>query len=259
MSRFVSERFELGETAVTIAAEEQHLHAAKEAVIAARADVLRRIAEDGMFLTTFEPYRIEHNVHGPVRRMCEAAEAAGVGPMAAVAGTIAQEALEAMVRQGCAHGWVDNGGDIALILAEPATMEVFSDPSSHDALAFELEPTDGILGVCSSSGRLGHSVSFGDADVVTVLAESASLADALATAIANRVKDVASLGTCFDPFVHVDGLVGAMAMIDGAASMHGRVPRIVEAAHSPERLTAHSSMSSEKYTGVGRTRSGVEP
>src|SRR4030065_1880191 len=106
--------------------------------------------------------------------------------MATVAGTIAQGALEAMEAAGCANGWVDNGGAIALKLNEPATLEVFSEPGSASAFALELERTDGHIGICTSSGRLGHSISFGDADVAGVMAEDGGLGGAAATARGHR-------------------------------------------------------------------------
>lgn len=255
MSEFVHEKVEIDETAATIAAERRFIAPAVEAIKTARADIERQIRKDRFFLTTLEPYEPAVDSSATVMRMCDAARVAGVGPMAAVAGMIAQAALEAMTTAGCRHGWVDNGGDIAMIIESPTTIEVFTDPSSQIALAMELEPTDGTLGICSSSGKLGHSISFGNADIALVMAESAPLADALATAIGNRVTDQSSLMTSFNPFKGVEGLIGAMAILDGAAAMWGTLPRMVEIAHNPDRITTHSKMSSERYTGFkGRSQ-----
>jgi ApbE superfamily uncharacterized protein (UPF0280 family) len=169
--------------------------------------------------------------------------------MATVAGAIAQVALEAMVAKGCTHGWVDNGGDVALILDNSATMEAFHEPGTGTAFALRLEPTDGILGVCTSSGRLGHSISLGDSDVALAMADSAILADALATAIGNRVHGTSSLKTCFDHFKGVPGMIGGLAMVDGEVAMQGRLPPLVEVEHNQERLTVHSRMPSGCYSG----------
>lgn len=249
MSEFVTAKLEIDETAATIAAERDYVEHAVRAIKAARAEIVKQIRRDRFFLTTLEPFDPPQDCGTVIHRMCDAARKAGVGPMAAVAGAIAQEAMEAMVSSGCTHGWVDNGGDISMALESPVTMEVFHEPGAKMAFALDFEATEGVLGVCASSGTLGHSISFGDADVAVAIAEDAALADALATAICNRVKDRNSLSTCFDPFKGMPGFTGGIAMIEGKVAMHGKLPKLVEVEHSPERLTSHSSMSSSRFTG----------
>ncbi len=249
MSGFATMKVEIEETAATIAGDERYLPAAVEAIKAARLEIERQVRSDGYFLATLEPYTPRLDAWRVVRRMCDATRLAGVGPMAAVAGTIAQEALEAMVREGCTHGWVDNGGDVALILDKPITMEVFSDPCSETALAFELGPTKGIIGICASSGKLGHSISFGNADIAVVIAQDACLADALATAIGNAARDSDSLRTSFEVFRAIDGFIGALVILDGKVAVWGELPRMAEVEHNPERLTAHTLMASSRFTG----------
>ena len=254
MSELVLAKVEIEETAATIAAEREFLAPAVESIKSTRLQIERHIRQDRFFLTTLEPYDPEPSCARVIRRMCTASAAAGVGPMATVAGVIAQEALEAMVSKGCRHGWVDNGGDIALILEKPVTLEIFSDPESTNACALELEPTEEIIGVCTSSGALGHSISFGNADVALAIADDAVLADALATAIGNAVTNKESLSTCFDRFKSMGGFKAGLAMIDGSISMHGKIPRIVEVEHNPQRLTTHGKMSSARFVGT----SGLE-
>lgn len=249
MSEFVLAKVEIEETAATIAADRDYIEPAVTAIKSARAEIERKIRRDDFFLTTLEPYVPNDDDGRVIRRMCEASSIAGVGPMATVAGTIAQEAMEAMISEGCAHGWVDNGGDIALLLESAGTVEIFSNPDSRSAYALEIEPTDTVIGICTSSGRLGHSISFGNSDAALAIADDAVLADALATAIGNRVAEVDSLKTCFDPFNRVEGFIAGLAMIDGSVSIHGRLPRLVEIDHRPERLTTHSKMSAPKFIG----------
>ncbi len=259
MSEFVLAKVEIEETAATIAAERDLIGDAVVAIKSARMDIERQIRKDDFFLTTLEPYDPDPDCPKVIRRMCDASRAAGVGPMATVAGTIAQVALEAMTSRGCDHGWVDNGGDIALILREPATVEVFSMPGAGSAVALEIEPTNGaVIGVCTSSGRLGHSISLGDADASTAIASDALLADALATAIGNRVVDGPSLKTCFEPFKDMKGLIAALVLRDGEAAMVGKVPKMTEVEHNPERVTVHSKMSSPKYVGTNSRSTEVE-
>ena len=249
MSEFVLAKVEIEETAATIAAARDYIEPAVTAIKAARAEIERKIRRDDFFLTTLEPYSPGDDDGRVIHRMCEASNMAGVGPMATVAGTIAQEAMEAMASEGCTHGWVDNGGDIALLLESAGTVEIFSEPDSRSACALELEPTDTIIGICTSSGRLGHSISLGNSDAAVAIADNAILADALATAIGNRVAGADSLKTCFDPFKEIKGFIAGLAMIDGSVSIHGRLPRLVEIDHRPERLTTHSKMSAPRFIG----------
>ena len=250
MSEFVLAKVELDETAATIAAEREYLAGAVQAIKDARAEIVRKIRQDDFFLTTLEPYDPESDDPPVIKRMCEAAKLAGVGPMATVAGMIAQEALESLISQGCTHCWVDNGGDLAIRIESPIAVEIFNEPGSREATGLELEPRDEPLGICTSSGRLGHSISFGNADAAVAIADSAQLADAIATALGNRVTDPASLKTCFDPFVGIKGFIGGLAMIDGATAMHGRLPRLVPVEHRADRVTAHSAMASPRYMGT---------
>lgn len=262
MSRMTRTRLEIGETAVTVVASEERFHAiAHDTIVETRRHIQEQVRADPFFLTTLEPYDGDACANLVARRMCEGSEKAGVGPMATVAGTVAQVALEAMVERGCRHGWVDNGGDIAVVLEAPALVEVFSDPEGEEALAMELGPTNGIVGICSSSGRLGHSVSMGNADIAVACASSAILADALATAIGNRVVDVASLDGCFDDFGKTEGFTAGLAVCEGAASIYGSLPPLVRAEHCPDRLTVHSSMPIHAYAGAcartSNSRTGV--
>ncbi len=249
MGAFIHAKVEIGETAATIAADGQYVEAAVDAIKSARKDIERMIRRDRFFMTTLEPYTPKEDDGPVISRMCDASARAGIGPMSAVAGTIAQVAMEAMESRGCSHGWVDNGGDVALILEKPATMEIFWEPGSESAVAMELEPSSRIIGVCASSGTLGHSISFGNADAAVAMADSAILADALATALGNRATDEDTLNAVFDPFKGMEGFIGGFVKFRDAIAMHGRFPKIVEVEHNPEKMTVHSRMASPAYLG----------
>jgi len=121
-----------------------------------------------------------------VRRMYRAAEAVGVGPMAAVAGAIAQAVAEAL-HQESPEVLVENGGDNYLISRTERVVGILDDPAAGIHLGLRLTPKDFPCALCASSAHIGHSLSFGDADLVVVRAADAALADAAATALANRV------------------------------------------------------------------------
>ncbi|MEO5698475.1 MAG: UPF0280 family protein [Burkholderiaceae bacterium] len=133
------------------------------------------------------------------RRMwhaCRPHRARLITPMAAVAGAVAEELIGCYRRAGIERAWVNNGGDIALHLAPGASVRVglYADLARFDPGAgvagvdgdFELHAALPVRGVATSGWR-GRSFSLGIADSVTVLARSASIADAAATVIANAV------------------------------------------------------------------------
>ena len=111
-------------------------------------------------------------------------------PMAAVAGSVAEEILGAMLGSArLARAYVNNGGDIALHLTggEQFTVGLMDRPDHHGVMqAINIEAADPTRGI-ATSGRHGRSFSLGIADAVTVLAKTASQADAAATIIANAV------------------------------------------------------------------------
>ena len=121
------------------------------------------------------------------RLMALAAEKAGVGPMAAVAGAIADLAVEDMVRLGCEVAVVEDGGEISAISNRPVDVAVAAgeEPLSK---RFGFRLTEFPIGVATSSGRFSHALSFGDAEAAVAFCKNAALADAAATAVGNVVK-----------------------------------------------------------------------
>jgi ApbE superfamily uncharacterized protein (UPF0280 family) len=185
----IRRHFQYRETITTILAEkDEHIQASIEGMMQARIAIERCIREDPFFAITYSPCT-PPIVDRWIRKMCDAAEEAQVGPMAAVAGTIAWAGVEAMQREGAMYGVIDNGGDIALVSDRPVKVGVHAgDAAMSDHRAFIVPPQEEILGICTSSATVGPSVSLGMADAVTVFACDVALADAWATAICNQVS-----------------------------------------------------------------------
>lgn len=123
-----------------------------------------------------------------IRDMLTAAQQTAVGPMAAVAGAIAEYVCRGLIDLGCNEVIVENGGDIFLQRSRDCTVAVFAGQSPlSNRVGLRLDADDMPMGICTSSGTVGHSLSLGEADSVTVLADSAVLADAAATRIGNEV------------------------------------------------------------------------
>ena len=160
----------------------------REIVIQERQQLEAYIAGHPGFLTTLVPWPADPFAPLVVREMIEAAAAAGVGPMAAVAGALAARVGRQLAPLS-PEVIVENGGDIFLAIQQPATVALFAgrSPLSH-RVGLNLDPSLSPLGVCTSSASVGHSLSLGRADAACVLAGSAALADAAATALGNRVQ-----------------------------------------------------------------------
>ena len=185
----IRERFHFRETFANILADDPaHAAAAKSGMMAARQVLEAHIVRDPFFATTFDPYEPDSD-EPVITRMADATRKAGVGPMAAVAGTIAGAGVEAMQEAGATFGIIDNGGDIALVSDRPVRVGVHAGSAAlSNRLAFVVPPQETILGICTSSATVGPSVSFGMADAVTIFAHDVALSDAWATSVCNQIR-----------------------------------------------------------------------
>ncbi|WP_202319487.1 UPF0280 family protein [Archaeoglobus neptunius] len=231
MKRF---SFRYKETIVTILTDSEDCYKiAVKAILEARSEIEEYIALNPEFLTSYEPI----DCHGGeiVSRMCTAAKIAGVGPMAAVAGTIAGYAVEKMIEAGAKIAVVDNGGDIVIHSDRELVVGIY--PSEF---ALKIPPVE-YLAVCTSSGKIGHSVSFGYADAATVIAENPSVADALATALGNEIGDFGreELENVVSRFYskHSDHVEGIIVIKDEIMALAGDLPEIVTARSSEDLIT----------------------
>jgi len=146
------------------------------------------------FYHSLEPVEVEEDAPAIIKDMAEAAGIAGVGPMAAVAGAIA-EAVGNDLLSLSPEIIVENGGDIFLKTARKRKVGIFAGADSPftGKIALDIEPEDSPLGICTSSGTVGPSLSLGYADAVIILAGSTALADAVATAVGNSIKTEADI------------------------------------------------------------------
>src|SRR5512136_2601262 len=168
----IREPFHFRETFATILADDPvHVAAAKAGMMAARQVLEAYIARDPFFASTFDPYDPDSD-ELVITRMTDAARRAGVGPMAAVAGTIALAGVEAMQEAGASFGVIDNGGDIALVSDRMVRVGVHAGEAAlSNRIAFVVPPQDRVLGICTSSATVGPSISFGIADAVTIFSQ----------------------------------------------------------------------------------------
>jgi uncharacterized protein len=229
----IREPFHFRETFATILADDpHHIAAAKAGILTARQAVEAYIARDPFFYTTFDPYTPDSD-DPIIMKMAGATRKAGVGPMAAVAGTIAWAGVVAMMEAGAIFGVIDNGGDIALVADRPVRVGVHAGSAPlSDRIAFVVPPQETILGICTSSATVGPSISLGMADAVTVFARDVALSDAWATAVCNAIRlDDSSVFKRINA-AEVDGV---FAVMGDKTVTWGRLPPLV-AAHVDEQL-----------------------
>ncbi|MFA5099371.1 MAG: UPF0280 family protein [Candidatus Omnitrophota bacterium] len=179
-----------------------------------RRQIQAYISRDSRFLTSLKPIVIERNAPAVVRDMAAAARKANVGPMAAVAGAIAQSVGKDLLKKGCRNIIVENGGDIFLKMDRPVSVGVFAGTSALSGrLRIRLSRSGRSYGICSSSGTVGHSLSFGSADAVMIVASNAALADAAATATANRVRTADDFSDAVGFARSVRGVTGVLIIV----------------------------------------------
>jgi ApbE superfamily uncharacterized protein (UPF0280 family) len=175
------------------------------------------------FQTSLKPLPLPTNAPRIVKDMLEAGQKANVGPMAAVAGAIAEYVGRELL-EFSPEIIVENGGDIFLKITQKRVVGIYAGGSPLTGkMGLEINPKDTPLGICTSSGTVGHSLSFGKADAVVVTATSATLADAAATAICNQVKKPDDINSAIDFGRNIAGLRGIVIILGSNIGVWGDV------------------------------------
>jgi len=166
---------------------------ADEILRSARGVIEAYIAEKPDFEKSLEPISCDVNAHEIIQNMISASKLANVGPMAAIAGAISQTVGESLVGESLdklQNILIENGGDIYLQSTVERRILIHAGTSPlNEKIAIRIKPEMTPCGICTSSGTVGHSLSFGNADAVVVISKNTFLADATATAIGNEVKN----------------------------------------------------------------------
>jgi len=211
------------ETDLWVLAARDHSREVREVVIQERQQLEAYIARHPDFLTTLVPWPPDAFAPAVVREMIEAGAAAGVGPMAAVAGALAAR-VGLHLAPGSPEVIVENGGDIFLAIRQPATVALYAGKSPlSQRVGLLIDPSLSPLGVCTSSASVGHSLSFGRADAACVLAPSAAWADAAATALGNRIQGPDSIAPALEWVAGLPSVMGAVVIVGDKLGARGRV------------------------------------
>lgn len=222
------------------------------AAIQARRDIERLILRAPDFRWSLEPLRLAGGQPRVIELMLRAGEAAGVGPFAAVAGAVAQVSAEAAQEAGARNIIVENGGDIAIAGDRQFRVGIFAGASEGSGkLGFIIKPEELPIGVCTSSGTVGHSLSFGWADAAVAVADGAAMADAAATSIGNAVTgdDIKqSVKWGLDRGRQIEGIRGCLVVRGDQVGAWGRIPELFEVGPGSAELSATSA----QYQAYGR-------
>lgn len=211
------------ETDLYIRASTDLKRKARRLVLKYRDLLERYIERHPSFLTSLEPLAVGDDAPHIVVEMAEAAKKVGVGPMASVAGAIA-EFVGSQLLGSSPEIIVENGGDIYLKSLENRLIGIYAGKSPLTGkIALEIRGQDTPIGICTSSGTVGHSLSYGKADAVIVLSRSTALADAAATAIGNLIKSADDIPSGIEFARGIDGLNGLIIIKGDKMGLWGSV------------------------------------
>jgi len=226
----LKENFVLKETQCTIISDKQHaIQIAVESIKRNRRELEIYGRANPQFLYTLRPFAAPEK---PLvaKLMALAAEKADVGPMAAVAGAIADLAVEDMTREDCEVAVVEDGGEISAMSNTSIDVAVATgDEPLSRRFGFRLK--DFPIGIATSSGRFSHALSFGDAEASTIFCKSAALADAAATAVGNVVKGEniqAAIRKGISRGLSIEGVEGVLIIYKGQVGTAGKIPQIIK-------------------------------
>jgi uncharacterized protein len=223
------ENYTYRESVCTIISDTQKgIETAKESIERNYQELETYIRSHQKFFYTYDPTPVP-NEPLVAKLMALAAQKTDVGPMAAVAGVIADLAVADMQRVGCKVAVVEDGGEISAVSDRPLDVALAAgkEPLSK---RFGFRLTEFPMGIATSSGRFSHAFSFGDAEAATVFCRDAGLADAAATAVGNVVKGPVDEGIAagIKRGLGIPGVLGVLVLYQGKVGTVGKIPQIIK-------------------------------
>ena len=206
--------------------KEEYMDVAVEELQKQRGLIEEYILKHKEFLSSLKPVKVK-DAPEIVRLMAQGAKIANVGPMAAVAGTLAEFCVRKMMKHGAKTALVENGGDVFAYTSIPLHIGIYAGYTKlADKLALRLDPENTPLSICSSS-KLGHSLSFGNCDLASVFSKKSYVADAVATAVANRVKEENDIEPTLKWALKLKDVIGVLIVKDDKVGIMGDTQKLV--------------------------------
>ena len=195
----------------------------KELILRYRGYIEDYIQTYPEFAKSLSPWHSNGPAPNIIQDMATAGKNAGVGPMAAVAGAIAENVGNDLLSH-TDEVIIENGGDVFLKTNKPVTIGIFAGASPLNLrIGLRINSSTGPVSVCTSSGMVGHSLSFGKADAVCVVSGSGSLADAAATSIGNHVQSKTDIQPAIQFGKKIEGVTGLVVIMDDKSGMWGEL------------------------------------
>jgi len=211
------------ETDLYVCAQKKLTREAKKLLVALRVDLDEYIKKHRDFLSSLKPLKVSDDAPGIVKEMARAAEKAGVGPMAAVAGAIAEYVGKGLLPFS-EEVIIENGGDIYIKSLKNRKVAIYAgDSPLSGQITIKVKAEETPLGICTSSGTVGHSLSLGRADAAVVFSKSVALADAVATATGNRVKKAGDIQKSLGYACSISGVLGAIIIKGNKMGVRGAI------------------------------------
>ncbi|MFH0925687.1 MAG: UPF0280 family protein [bacterium] len=212
------------ETDLYISAERDLTNLARDLMLKYRTELRGYIKRDPIFFETLSPFKVKKDAPVIIKDMAYYTAIAGVGPMAAVAGAMAEYIGKELLSYS-KEVIIENGGDIFMYSLKERKIGIFTGEDSpfHNKLAIKIKGDNTTKGICTSSGTIGHSLSFGKADAACIIATSTLLADAVATAFGNIVKKPEDIQKGLEFCQTIRGVEGALVVIQDKLGAWGEV------------------------------------
>lgn len=211
------------ETDLLLRAERDLSNETRESVLKYRHQLETYIETNPEFQRSLIPLKNDPYAPEIVREMIRTTQLAQVGPMAAVAGAMAEFVSKDLLPIS-KEVIVENGGDIYLATSRERTIGIFAGNSPLSLkVGVVISPKDSPLGVCTSSGTVGPSLSFGKADAVCILSKSGALADAAATSVGNIVKEKKDIELGLERGKEIEGVSGVLIIVGEKMGVWGNL------------------------------------
>ena len=211
------------ETDLLVRAEKDLSGETRESVLKYRHQLETYIAMKPEFQKSLIPLADDPYAPAIARQMIRTSQIAGVGPMAAVAGAMAEWVLKDLLKLST-QVIVENGGDIYLATSKERTVGIYAGNSPLSfKIGITISPEETPLGICTSSGTVGPSLSFGKADAVCILSKSAALADAAATAVGNLILEKTDIELGLERGKEIEGVLGTLIIVGDKIGVWGKM------------------------------------
>jgi uncharacterized protein len=213
----------ISETDLFILADSDLSDLAFQSAMRCRVQIEEYIRIHPEFRTSLVPVEGDKLAPDIVKDMLTASDRAGVGPMASVAGAIAEHVGKELLKAS-ANVMVENGGDIYLNVTDPVLIGIFAgDSPLTGRIALSIEAKETPIGICTSSGTVGHSLSFGIADAVCIKSKSTALADAAATSVGNLIKKKSDIKKGLERAMSIPGVLGVLIITGDTLAVQGNM------------------------------------